>query len=460
MHLVTDNLSPTVQTYKLTINTLTDIGLKTMAAGNLNYINSLASVDDGSFREGETVRVNKIAYKDKSSGLFALGDNITAKTSGATFKLAGVNSGLKWLFADSNGVSATLQDREYLTNSTLVNQGGVTQSVVINNKNLANSNKSLKFVSNSYLKQVDSYDFDFGTGNFTFEAWIYPTGISGTQYIFDLRRGSATTGLNIRMVDQTLRVFDHTTNIILSGNVFTTANTWYHIAVVRNESVMSAYVNGVQAGSNASNSTDFGYGPCYIGADRNGSSGFVGNMDNIAVRKGEAFYTAAFTAPSSVDYDDEEIVLGLTGETPFIVSTTEVYATFTGQTISSATAKAIDYDNKRVIIEDIDLSRDGHRVAAEIIEKNDTWIAEVAVGRMQTEYPDFVIPGDNAAIQSYGGTTACIRDTRDYILDAIIKDLKYGGNYYTTTIGRGYLATDGSVDFVEKELLQTLYAWA
>ena len=443
-----------------TINTLTDIGLKTMAAGNLNYINSLASVDDGSFREGETVRVNKIAYKDKSAGLFALGDNITAKTSGATFKLAGVNSGLKWLFADSNGVSATLQDREYLTNSTLVNQGGVTQSVVINNKNLANSNKSLKFVSNSYLKQVDSYDFDFGTGNFTFEAWIYPTGISGTQYIFDLRRGSATTGLNIRMVDQTLRVFDHTTNIILSGNVFTTANTWYHIAVVRNESVMSAYVNGVQAGSNASNSTDFGYGPCYIGADRNGSSGFIGNMDNIAVRKGEAFYTAAFTAPSSVDYDDEEIVLGLTGETPFIVSTTEVYATFTGQTISSATAKAIDYDNKRVIIEDIDLSRDGHRVAAEIIEKNDTWIAEVAVGRMQTEYPDFVIPGDNAAIQSYGGTTACIRDTRDYILDAIIKDLKYGGNYYTTTIGRGYLATDGSVDFVEKELLQTLYAWA
>ena len=443
-----------------TINTLTDIGLKTMAAGNLNYINSLASVDDGSFREGETVRVNKIAYKDKSSGLFALGDNITAKTSGATFKLAGVNSGLKWLFADSNGVSATLQDREYLTNSTLVNQGGVTQSVVINNKNLANSNKSLKFVSNSYLKQVDSYDFDFGTGNFTFEAWIYPTGISGTQYIFDLRRGSATTGLNIRMVDQTLRVFDHTTNIILSGNVFTTANTWYHIAVVRNESVMSAYVNGAQAGSNASNSTDFGYGPCYIGADRNGSSGFIGNMDNIAVRKGEAFYTAAFTAPSSVDYDDEEIVLGLTGETPFIVSTTEVYATFTGQTISSATAKAIDYDNKRVIIEDIDLSRDGHRVAAEIIEKNDTWIAEVAVGRMQTEYPDFVIPGDNAAIQSYGGTTACIRDTRDYILDAIIKDLKYGGNYYTTTIGRGYLATDGSVDFVEKELLQTLYAWA
>ena len=116
-----------------TINTLIDIGLKTMAAGNLNYINSLASVDDGSFREGETVRVNKIAYKDKSSGLFALGDNITAKTSGATFKLAGVNSGLKWLFADSNGVSAT-QDREYLTNSTLVNQGGVTQSVVINNK--------------------------------------------------------------------------------------------------------------------------------------------------------------------------------------------------------------------------------------------------------------------------------------------------------------------------------------
>jgi len=444
-----------------TINTLTDIGLKTIAVGNLDYINSLANIDDGSFREGETVRVNKIAYKDRSSGLFALGDNITAKTSGATFKLAGVNAGLKWLFADATGVSATLQDREYITNSTLTNPGSsaVTQSIVVTNKSLSNSNKSLKFVTNSYLKQVDSYDFDFGTGNLTFEAWIYPTGISGTQYIFDCRRGSATSGLNIRMVDQTLRVFDHTTNIILSGNVFTTTNTWYHVAVVRNESVMSAYVNGTQAGSNASNSTDFGYGPCYIGADRNGSSGFIGNMDNVAVRKGEAYYTSAFTAPSTVSYGDTNIVLGLTGDTPFILSTTEVYATFTGTTVSSATAKSIDYDNKRVIIEDIDLSRDGHRVVAEILEKNDLWIAEVAVGRMQTEYPDFIIPGDNAAIQSYGGTTACIRDTRDYILDAIIKDLKYGGDYYTTTIARGYLATDGSVDFVEKELLQTLFAW-
>ena len=444
-----------------TINTLTDIGLKTIAVGNLDYINALANIDDGSFREGETVRVNKIAYKDKSSGLFALGDSITAKTSGATFKLAGVNAGLKWLFADATGVSATLQDREYLTNSTLTNPGSsaVTQSIVVTNKSLANSNKSLKFVTNSYLKQVDSYDFDFGTGNLTFEAWIYPTGISGTQYIFDCRRGSATSGLNIRMVDQTLRVFDHTTNIILSSNVFTTTNTWYHVAVVRNESVMSAYVNGTQAGSNASNSTDFGYGPCYIGADRNGSSGFIGNMDNIAIRKGEAYYTSAFTAPSTVSYGDTSIVLGLTGDTPFILSTTEVYATFTGTTVSSATAKSIDYDNKRVIIEDIDLSRDGHRVVAEILEKNDLWIAEVAVGRMQTEYPDFIIPGDNAAIQSYGGTTACIRDTRDYILDAIIKDLKYGGDYYTTTIARGYLATDGSVDFVEKELLQTLFAW-
>ena len=445
-----------------TINTLTDIGLKTMAAGNLDYINGLSSVDDGSFNEGETVRVNKIAYKDKSSGLFATGDVITAKTSGATFTLAGVNSGLKWLFADNNGVTGTLQDREYLTNSTLTNPGSaqVTQSVVQVEDRLTSNTKSLKFVANSYLKQVDSYDFDFGDGNFTFEAWIRPTGISGTQYLFDLRKGSATTGLNIRMVDQTLRVYDHNTSIILSANVFTTANTWYHIAVIRNDQVMQAYVNGTQAGSNASNSTDFGHAPCFIGADRNGSSGFIGNMDNVAVRKGVATYTAAFTAPTNIDFvDDSNMVLGLNGETPFIVSTTEVYAKFTGQTISSATAKAIDFDSKRIVIEDVDLSRDGHRKAAEIIEKNDTWIAEVAVGRMQTEYPDFVIPGDNAALQQYGGTTACIRDTRDYILDAIIKDLKYGGNYYTTTIARGYLATDGSVDFVEKELLQTLYAW-
>ena len=182
-------------------------------------------------------------------------------------------------------------------------------------------------------------------------------------------------------------------------------------------------------------------------------------MDNVIVRKGIATFTAAFTPPVAPDFTDDKIVLGLTGETPFICSTTETYAKFTGQTISSATAKKIDYDSKRVIIEDVDLGRDEHRRCATQIEQNDKWISETAVAMMKAKFPDFVIRGDDPATNNYLGTYFCLRDTEEYIIDAIIKDLKYGGNYYTTVAAKGYLTATGGLDFVNKELLQTLYTW-
>ena len=57
---------------------------------------------------------------------------------------------------------------------------------------------------------------------------------------------------------------------------------------------------------------------------------------------------------------------------------------------------------------------------------------------MKAQYPDFVIPGDTGTSQE--GTRLCLRDTYEYIIPAIIADLRYGGNYNTIVAGRGYLA--------------------
>ena len=443
-----------------TIDTLTTIATTAINNQTLANINALSSIDDGSFRDGETVRVIKIAYKNKSAGLFNRLDSVRGVTSGATMSLEGVNSGLKWLFASSAGVSGTFQDDEYITNSTITNPGAaqVTQSVLNVKSDLANSTKSLKFVANSWLKKAESYDVDFGTGDFTLEGWFYPTGIVGQQTLFDFRR-TATEGLMVEMNNDTLRVYSGSGTVVIISNAVFTANTWHHVAVVRTSGVMLAFVDGVQAGGSATNSDDFGWGPCYIGSNLSGSNGFIGNADQVAVYKGYAKFTSAFTAPTSNNWDDERIVLGLNAEQPFIVSTAEVYAQYSGQTVSSATAKRIDYADKRVIVEDIDLGRDSHRNAAELILKNDKWISEVAVGRMKAKYSDFVMPGDDPATNTYQGTYYCLRDTEEYILDAIVKDLKYGGDYYTTVAAKGYLEKDGSLDFIGKELLQSLYAW-
>ena len=124
------------------------------------------------------------------------------------------------------------------------------------------------------------------------------------------------------------------------------------------------------------------------------------------------------------------MIVSFLNEASFILSTTETYATYSGSRTSAATAKVIDYETKSLIIKDVDLGRAEQRKCAAIIELNDAWIAEEAVGRMKAEFPDFIMPGDDPANNSYGGTNYCLRDTKDYIIGAVIKDLKEGGTYH------------------------------
>ena len=96
-----------VQAY---IATLVDISTTAISAQNLNNINALASITDGTFVAGENIRTTKIAYKDRTGGLFIVGDSITGVTSGATFEAIGSNTGLKWIFADQ--VTGTFQQND------------------------------------------------------------------------------------------------------------------------------------------------------------------------------------------------------------------------------------------------------------------------------------------------------------------------------------------------------------
>ena len=442
-----------VQSY---IATLTDIAVDAISAGNLNNVNALATINDGTYTTGENIRSTKIAYKDKSSGLFTLEDQIKGVSSGAIFKAIGTNAGLKWIYAGP--ITGTFQIGEYITNSTLTNQGGVTQSVIVKKAELTGT-KSLNFPAAGYLAAAESYNFEFGaTNDFTIEAWIRPSGNSGTQHLFDFRR-SVTSGLRVIMDGQQLRVYNGSSALIISGNAFTTVDTWYHVSVVRINNVLQAYVNGVQVGANYADTNDYGYAPCYVGSNFQGLTQFTGHMDNVYVKNGTADHISTFTPPTQVDYTDNEIVLGLNGEGPFILSTTETYATLSSINVYNATAKVVNYDDLSFVIKDVDLGRKEYRDSAEIISLNAAWIAEEAVGRMKAQFPDFIMPGDDPSTNSYGGTNYCLRDTKDYIIAALVKDLKDGGNYNTLYTARTYLSASGKLKHVGNEILQTLYTW-
>ena len=442
-----------VQAY---IATLVDISTTAIAAQNLNNINALASITDGTFVAGENIRTTKIAYKDSEGGLFIVGDTITGVTSGATFEAIGSNSGLKWIFADQ--VTGSFQDGEYITNSTLANQNNVTQSVVTKYKRLSGS-KSIRFPSNGYLVTRDSYDFSFGnTADFTIQGWFRADNLSTTQHLFDFRRLSASSGLRITLQSSgAITVYNGTSQLISGGTLL--ANNWHHVAVVRESSVLQLYVDGTQVGSNYADTNDYGYAAIYVGSDFNGANQFTGYMDNVVVKNGQSDFNSTFVPPTQIDYANQYVKFGLDGEQPFVMDNQETYATYTGQRISSAAVKELNYDLNFAIIENVDLGRSSQRNCADIIDLNASWIAEEAVGRMKAAFPDFNIPGDAMDGSSYTGTDYCIRDTKDYIIGALVKDLRDGGNYNSLYTARTYLEASGKLKHVGNEILQTLYAW-
>jgi hypothetical protein len=151
-----------------------------------------------------------------------------------------------------------------------------------------------------YLSVPNNSLFNFGTGSFTVEFWMYPT-IAKLGQIFDNANSSgvAAAGLFINW---------NTTSFITAGQAFgsayatstaVTLNVWTHVAVVRNGSAWTIYLNGVSAGTgtNAVNLT--ATGPVTIGGNaRNTAETFQGFISNLRVVPGVAVYTGTFTPPT------------------------------------------------------------------------------------------------------------------------------------------------------------------
>ena len=437
------------------IHTLVELAATTIASGSLATINALPVISDGSYQENENLRVFKVSYKDPgATGFFTPGDTIRGVTSGASFEAKGTNSGLKWLFTDS--ITGTLQDREYVTNSVLT-----ANNAVLTGLQKKSGTKSLRIDAGGYVASPISDVQKFETGDFTIEMWIRPTTLSGVQFLWDCRTsGSTETGSPALYLNgSTINWWYNGSDQISAAHNLGT-NSWHHVAVSRTTNITKLWVNGTQVGGDYTDNNNYLERAFKIGSDYTGSNNFVGWVDNIIFKKGVSDYTATFTPGFTYPTSTNNISFGMSMELPFILSDRERYGTYTGQTNSTATAKSVDYDNKQFIIEDINLSRDEHRRCADLIELNYDWISEVAVGLMKEKYSDFIIPGDSAdGVGVQQGTNKCLRDTKEYILKAVVEDIRYGGNYNSVIAGRGYLTKEGGLNYVGNELLQSIYTW-
>jgi hypothetical protein len=140
----------------------------------------------------------------------------------------------------------------------------------------------------------------FGTGDFTIECWVYITSSTvANNGIYDCRYSASATGPLIYNIPASgLYVFYNGSNVITGSNP--TINTWSHIALVRSSGVTKLYLNGVQTGSNYTDTNNYtsGSNSGVVGAIYDGSGSFNGYIDDLRITKGYARYTANFTPPT------------------------------------------------------------------------------------------------------------------------------------------------------------------
>jgi hypothetical protein len=163
-----------------------------------------------------------------------------------------------------------------------------------------------------YLTAPASAVYDFGSGAFTVECWIYQTASTGAEQIFMYHGWAGAGGLNYGwravILNSTNQLFFYSNG---TGTTFTdlvvSPNVWTHVAFVGSGGVLSAYKNGVKSATTPTYtalvdrpSSILGIGG-FNNADENipGRLWFGGYLSNLRIVKGLAVYTSAFTPPTA-----------------------------------------------------------------------------------------------------------------------------------------------------------------
>jgi len=211
------------------------------------------------------------------------------------------------LTAISGTVLLTCQNAAFTDNSSVNNiLTPVTNATVTGNSPFNTTGYWSNYFDGStgYLSVNAQTALSYGTGDFTMEAWVYPTSInSGFAPVIEARASaSATTyafGLRVSAGVYKTELY---TGTQYTGSTTVSLNTWTHIAVSRSSGTLRLFVNGVldTSWSSITTSIDANAASQLIGVLRDGAGYyFPGYISNFRAVKGTAVYTSNFTVPTT-----------------------------------------------------------------------------------------------------------------------------------------------------------------
>jgi hypothetical protein len=257
---------------------------------------------------------------------------IIGLTSGTTYYFKVVATNLCSQTQTSTEISATVPGDPFSSDVVaLLHFDGINGSTIFtdttgrhiwtaNGSNAALSTAQAKFGPSSLsipdnasaIECPTSTDFDFGTGDYTVEGWVYVTSYlspppinqnirllaissSGDFYTWEVNSGN--TGIAGQAnIDVVFTAFPFIHNF--GGNV--TVNTWHHIAFSQVSQILYAFIDGVLQGtvSTTGISLTSPHNPGDV-VQIVGPPSSLGYVDEVRVTKGVGRYTANFTPPTA-----------------------------------------------------------------------------------------------------------------------------------------------------------------
>jgi len=139
-----------------------------------------------------------------------------------------------------------------------------------------------------------------GNGDFTFEMWIYPLD-TASRHVMSFGAGwSPTNGISMIQYGGNFALSCGTGWAPANAGQAIEINGWHHIALVRNNTAVKFYYDGVLKGS-GTDSTNLTATAIDIGyvISSGGWGSFYGYIDDVRITKGYARYTSNFTPPTS-----------------------------------------------------------------------------------------------------------------------------------------------------------------
>jgi hypothetical protein len=183
------------------------------------------------------------------------------------------------------------------------------------------------FDGNDYLTAAGGSSLAFGSGDFSLEAFVYPTASGSAMKIYDGRPN--TTAGDYPVLERNasnVAVFYEDATDLITGTTVIPANAWTHILVSRVSGNLRLFINGVQDGSTVSNSINFANGTARpaigVRGSSLGSDFFAGYISSVRVLIGSGF--ASVTVPT---------------EPLTAITNTSLLLNYTNAGITDATAK-------------------------------------------------------------------------------------------------------------------------